>query len=88
MLEVDKIDIFHGEIQALWQVSLKIEAGELVSLIGANGAGKSTIVESISGLLPLAGGSIRFDGVNLAGEGTSQSLLNDQKVKDAYLGTG
>ena len=70
MLEVDKIDIFHGEIQALWQVSLKIEAGELVSLIGANGAGKSTIVESISGLLPLAGGSIRFDGVNLAGEPT------------------
>ena len=65
MLEVDKIEVFHGEIQALWQVSLKIEAGELVSLIGANGAGKSTIVESISGLLPLAGGSIRFDGMRL-----------------------
>ena len=46
MLEVDKIEVFHGEIQALWQVSLKFEAGELVSLIGANGAGKSTIVES------------------------------------------
>jgi len=57
MLEVEKIDVFHGEIQALWQVSIKIEAGELVSLIGANGAGKSTIVESISGLLPLADGS-------------------------------
>jgi len=65
MLEVEKIEVFHGEIQALWQVSLKIEAGELVSLIGTNGAGKSTIVESISGLLPLAGGSIRFDGMRL-----------------------
>ena len=65
MLEVEKIDVFHGEIQALWQVSIKIEAGELVSLIGANGAGKSTIVESISGLLPLADGSIKFDGMSL-----------------------
>jgi len=65
MLEVEKIEVFHGEIQALWQVSLKIEAGELVSLIGANGAGKSTIVEAISGLLPLAGGSIKFDGMSL-----------------------
>jgi branched-chain amino acid transport system ATP-binding protein len=65
MLEVEKIDVFRGEIQALWQVSLKIEDGELVSLIGANGAGKSTIVESISGLIPLTGGSISFDGVNL-----------------------
>jgi branched-chain amino acid transport system ATP-binding protein len=68
MLEVDGIDVYHGEIQALWQVSFKVEAGELVALLGANGAGKSTIVESISGLLPLAGGSIRFDGVNLGGE--------------------
>jgi branched-chain amino acid transport system ATP-binding protein len=65
MLEVEKIEVFHGEIQALWQVSIKIEAGELVSLIGANGAGKSTIVEAISGLLPLAGGSIKFDGMSL-----------------------
>ena len=65
MLEVDKIDVFHGELQALWSVSLEINEGELVSLIGANGAGKSTIVESISGLLPLSAGSIRFNGKRL-----------------------
>ena len=65
MLEIDSIDVFHGTIQALWKVSLKIEAGELVSLLGANGAGKSTLTESISGLLPLAGGSITFNGVRL-----------------------
>ena len=65
MLEVDKIDVFHGELQALWSVSLEINEGELVSLIGANGAGKSTIVESISGLLPLSAGSIRFNGKSL-----------------------
>ena len=65
MLEVDKIDVFHGELQALWNVTLEIGEGELVSLIGANGAGKSTIVESISGLLPLSAGSIRFNGKRL-----------------------
>jgi len=65
MLEVENIDVYHGQIQALWQVSLKIADGELVALVGANGAGKSTIVESISGLLPLAGGSIGFNGVRL-----------------------
>ncbi|MFH1490378.1 MAG: ABC transporter ATP-binding protein [Pseudomonadota bacterium] len=62
MLEVDKIDVYHGGLQALWGVSLEVAEGELVSLIGANGAGKSTIVESISGLNPLASGSIIFNG--------------------------
>ncbi len=65
MLAVDGIDVFYGQIQALWQVSLDLEDGELVSLIGANGAGKSTIVESIAGLLPLAAGSVTFQGVPL-----------------------
>ena len=65
MLEVDRIDVFHGGLRALWGVSLEVSEGELVSLIGANGAGKSTIVESISGLNPLAAGSITFNGVSL-----------------------
>ena len=65
MLYVDSIDVFYGQIQALWQVSLALEEGELVSLIGANGAGKSTIVESIAGLLPLSGGSVEFHGQRL-----------------------
>lgn len=65
MLVVDKIDVFYGELQALWGVSLEVSEGELVSLIGANGAGKSTIVETISGLNPLAAGSITFNGIRL-----------------------
>ena len=48
MLEVNNIDVYHGDIQALWNVSLTVYEEELVSLIGANGAGKSTIVETIS----------------------------------------
>jgi branched-chain amino acid transport system ATP-binding protein len=65
MLEINKIDVYHEALQALWNVSLNVKEGELVSLIGANGAGKTTIVESISGLLTPASGTIIFNGVRL-----------------------
>ena len=65
MLEINKIDVYHEALQALWNVSLKVKEGELVSLIGANGAGKTTIVESISGLLTPASGTVIFNGVRL-----------------------
>jgi len=68
MLEVKNINVCHGDIQALWDVSLRVEEGEVVSLIGANGAGKSTIVETISGLHTPASGSIVFDGVRMERE--------------------
>lgn len=65
MLLVDGIDVFYDQIQALWGVSLEVKEGELVSLIGANGAGKSTIVEAIAGLFPLSSGEITFNGSRL-----------------------
>ncbi len=65
MLEVEKIDVFHGKLQALWGVSLEVGDGDLVSLIGANGAGKSTIVETISSLIAPASGSVKFNGLRL-----------------------
>lgn len=65
MLGVNNIDVYHGNLQALWDVSLEVGEGERVSLIGANGAGKTTIVESISGLLTPASGSMVFNGVRL-----------------------
>jgi branched-chain amino acid transport system ATP-binding protein len=65
MLEVEKIDVFHGKLQALWGVSLEVGDGDLVSLIGANGAGKSTIVETISSLLAPASGRVKFNGLRL-----------------------
>jgi branched-chain amino acid transport system ATP-binding protein len=60
MLEVNNINAFYGNIQVLWDVSLKVNQGEIVALIGGNGAGKSTLVHAITGLLPIASGNIKF----------------------------
>jgi branched-chain amino acid transport system ATP-binding protein len=60
MLEVNNINAFYGNIQVLWDVSLKVNEGEIVALIGGNGAGKSTLVHAITGLLPIASGNIKF----------------------------
>jgi branched-chain amino acid transport system ATP-binding protein len=62
MLEVAGIETFYGNIQALKGVSLTVDEGEIVTLIGSNGAGKSTTLRSISGISPPRSGSIRFRG--------------------------
>lgn len=62
MLEIKNIDVFYGDLQVVWDVSFNVKQGEVVALIGANGAGKSTILRAISGLVPLHGGEILFDG--------------------------
>jgi branched-chain amino acid transport system ATP-binding protein len=66
LLEVQGIDAFYGNIHALRSVSLNVEEGEIVTLIGANGAGKSTTLNCISGLVRPRGGSVTFDGSDLA----------------------
>ena len=62
LLEVDGIQTFYGNIAALKGISLNVEEGEIVTLIGSNGAGKSTTLRSISGLTPPRLGTIRFGG--------------------------
>ncbi len=66
MLEVEEIRTSYGSIEALKGVSLTVEEGEVVTLIGSNGAGKSTTLRSISGLTPPRSGSIRFDGTEIS----------------------
>ncbi|HVW19028.1 MAG TPA: ABC transporter ATP-binding protein [Solirubrobacteraceae bacterium] len=66
MLEVSEIHTYYGNIQALKGVSLTVEEGEVVTLIGSNGAGKSTTLRSISGISPPRTGSIRFMGREIA----------------------
>ena len=62
LLELDDIHTYYGNIEALKGISLEVEEGEVVTLIGSNGAGKSTTLRSISGLTPPREGSIQFDG--------------------------
>jgi branched-chain amino acid transport system ATP-binding protein len=65
LLEVEDIHTFYGNIEALKGVSLTVEEGEIVTLIGSNGAGKSTTLRSISGLSPASQGSIHFAGTEI-----------------------
>ena len=66
LLTLDGLTVRYGEIEALHDLSLSIEAGEVVTLLGANGAGKSTTLRTISGLLNPAAGDILFDGKSIA----------------------
>ena len=67
MLEITGLEVRYGGIRALNGLSLNVPEGSIVTLIGANGAGKSTTLRTISGLVPPAAGSIRFDGKEIAG---------------------
>ena len=67
MLKVNDINVYYGSIHAIKGVSFEVHQGEVVTLIGANGAGKSTILQTVSGLLHSKTGSIEFLGQNLAG---------------------
>jgi branched-chain amino acid transport system ATP-binding protein len=65
MLKVSGIDVFYGDLQVLWDVSFEVRDKEILVLVGANGAGKSTTLKTISGLLKPRKGAIDFDGVRL-----------------------
>jgi branched-chain amino acid transport system ATP-binding protein len=67
LLEVEDIHTYYGNIEALKGVSLTVEEGEIVTLLGSNGAGKSTTLRSISGLTPPRQGAIRFAGDDISG---------------------
>jgi branched-chain amino acid transport system ATP-binding protein len=65
LLEIDDIHVFYDNIEALKGVSIKVERGQIVTLVGANGAGKTTTLRAVSGLLHPRSGEIRFDGGSL-----------------------
>jgi branched-chain amino acid transport system ATP-binding protein len=68
MLTVEHLTVFYGDVQALWDVSLRVERGEIVTLIGANGAGKTTTLNALSGLLRPRSGSMTFQQQDLRRE--------------------
>jgi branched-chain amino acid transport system ATP-binding protein len=67
LLEVSGVDVLYGNVRAIQGVSLSVEAGKVVTLIGANGAGKSTTLNAICGVLPASRGTIRFKGEQISG---------------------
>lgn len=75
LLEVKGIDVFYGDAQALWDVSIHVEEGAIVALVGANGAGKSTLLKAISGLIHARKGEILLSGKSL-------SNLNPREIVD------
>jgi|SRR5699024_1844338 len=65
MLKLDNINLSYGEVQALWDVSLQVEEGSIVALLGANAAGKTSTINAISGLFDTSSGKIEFQGKDI-----------------------
>lgn len=76
MLEVRNLVVDHGALRALWDVSLTVEAGERVGLLGANGAGKSTTLGAIIGMYPPAGGSVLYEGKDIASRQVGRNIVD------------
>ena len=75
LLTVTGLAVRYGAINAVRGVDLAVEAGEVVAVLGANGAGKSTTMKAIVGLVPAAAGELRFDGETLRGKSTEQIVM-------------
>jgi len=67
LLNVSDLNVFYGDAQALWDISFQIYPGEVFSIIGSNGAGKSTILKTLSGLITPSSGRVEFSGSSIAG---------------------
>lgn len=70
-LEIERMNVCYGDTQVLWDVSLHAEKGEVVAIVGSNGMGKTTIVRTVSGLIPLKSGKVRLDGVDIGNKSCS-----------------
>ena len=67
LLEVENLDLFYGDAQALAQVSLEVPRGAIVAIVGSNGAGKTSLIRAIAGIQRPGAGSIRFVGRDITG---------------------
>jgi len=75
MLKVNSINVFYGDVQILWDVSFYAQEGEIISIVGANGAGKTTILRTVSGILSPKKGTVNFMGEDISNL-TTYEILN------------
>ena len=68
LLEIENLDLYYGDAQALSEVSLSVDEGRIVAIVGANGAGKSSLIRSIAGIEKPRGGHVRFRGKDITGQ--------------------
>ncbi|MBN9487452.1 MAG: ABC transporter ATP-binding protein [Alphaproteobacteria bacterium] len=74
LLQTVKLTTGYGDFQALFDVDIEVAQGQIVAVIGANGAGKSTLLKAVARLLPVDGGTVRFDGADISGLVASQAV--------------
>lgn len=74
LLEVDGLQVAYGQHDAVFDADLRIEEGELIALVGHNGAGKTTSMKSVFGMLPSKSGAVRFDGEDIVGADTEANV--------------
>ena len=79
LLQVDGLDLYYGDAQALSGVSIEIAAGEIVAIVGANGAGKSSLIRAIHGIEKPGAGRVRFDGTDI-------TCWSSHRVREAGVG--
>ena len=84
MLQVQNIDTYYGKVQVLRNLSLSVQAGQILCLLGRNGAGKTTLMKSIMGLVPIATGSIVLEGQEIS----SQPAYQVPKLGIGYIPQG
>lgn len=76
MLKVENLGVGYGDLQVVWDVSFEVPDGSLVAIIGSNGAGKSTTLKAVMGLLPALSGVIEYKGVSIIGVPTHKTVAN------------
>jgi branched-chain amino acid transport system ATP-binding protein len=86
LLKVKDLNVFYGDAQALWSISFDVEEGEIYSIIGSNGAGKSTILKTLAGLISPSSGNIEFLGSRV--EGKSANVMVDRGITLVPEGRG
>jgi branched-chain amino acid transport system ATP-binding protein len=86
LLELHDVHVHYGKVEALKGISLTVDQGEIVTLIGGNGAGKSTTLKTISGLRPVTSGTIEFEGRSVVG--TPAHKLVERGLSHAPEGRG